>query len=74
MDVQYLSNQPELRHAVVRLLEPDAESLRPPVEALAEAFLTISHVGSRTSNEHRSPMPAEQVVDLFLNGARITKR
>lgn len=74
MDIRYLSNQPELRQAVVRLLEPDAGSLRLPVEALAEAFLTMSHVGSRTPDEHRSPLPAEQVVDLFLNGARITNR
>lgn len=74
MDLRYLSDQPSLREAVVRLLEPDAESLRLPVEALAEAFLTLSSVGYRTPNEHRSPLPAEQVVDLFLNGARITDR
>jgi AcrR family transcriptional regulator len=69
MDLRFITRVPELRQAVERLLEPDRQSLRLPVEALAETFLSMAHVGSRTANEERSPLPAEQVVDLFLHGA-----
>jgi len=68
-DLRFLSDQPEFRQAVTRLLEPDAQRLRLPAEALAEAFLTMSTVGARSPNEERLPLPAEQVVDLFLHGA-----
>ena len=61
--LRFLNSRPELRQAVVRLLEPDRPALRLPPEALAEAFLTFAHVGSRTA------LRADQVVDLFLHGA-----
>jgi len=68
-DFRHLSDLPEIRHAVARLLAPDEQRLRLPAGALAEAFLTMARVGARTPNEERSPLPAEQVVDLFLHGA-----
>jgi AcrR family transcriptional regulator len=71
-DLTYLSALPEARQAVARLLEPDRRHLRLPAETLAEAFLDMVSVGARTPNEDRSPPTAEQVVDLFLNGAVIT--
>jgi AcrR family transcriptional regulator len=67
-----ITSQPEVRRAVARLLAPDGQRLRLPTAALAEAFLTMSGVAARTANEERSPLPAEQVVDLFLHGALIT--
>lgn len=71
-DLRSLSDLPEIRHAVTSLLEPDEHRLRLPAAALAEAFLTMSRVAARTPNEERSPLPAEQVVDLFLHGALTT--
>ena len=68
-ELRYIDTLPEIRQAVARLLEPDVQHLRLPAAALAEAFLTMSAVGARTANEERPPLPAEQVVDLFLHGA-----
>jgi hypothetical protein len=72
-DIRFISSLPELRQAVVRLREPNGECLRLPADALAEAFLTMSGVAFRTGNADRSPLPGEQVVDLFLHGALITR-
>ncbi|GAA4607858.1 AcrR family transcriptional regulator [Actinoplanes octamycinicus] len=68
-DLRVISDLVEVRQAVTRLLEPEAARLRLPAEALAEAFLSLSRVGSRTPAEDREPVPAAQVVDLFLHGA-----
>jgi AcrR family transcriptional regulator len=70
-DFRGLGNQPEIEQAVARLLRPDEQHLRLPAETLAEIFLIMSRVCTRASNE-RQPLPAEQVVDLFLHGALIT--
>ncbi|MET0417975.1 MAG: hypothetical protein ABW022_18350 [Actinoplanes sp.] len=63
-------NVPETEQAVIRLLEPDRERLRLPAEVLAKAFLGMSLGAVRTPNPDRSPLPAEQLVELFLNGAQ----
>ncbi|MCO8269581.1 hypothetical protein M1L60_03135 [Actinoplanes sp. TRM 88003] len=71
-DRRIMSDLPEVRDAVARLLEPDRSRLRLPVEALAAAFLTLCQAGSRMPTEAHTPLPPEQVVDLFLNGALTT--
>ncbi|WIN00355.1 hypothetical protein ACTOB_004055 [Actinoplanes oblitus] len=58
-----------VRQAVAGLLRPDQHHLRLPADALAEAFLGLSRTAARTPGEEREPLPAEQVVDLFLHGA-----
>lgn len=59
----------ELRQAVARLLEPDEQRLRLPARVLAEAFVGMTFGGVRPAGPDQPPLPAEQVVDLFLHGA-----
>jgi AcrR family transcriptional regulator len=68
-DIRGLSKLPEIQQAVAKLLEPDEQRLRLPAEVLAEAFLNMSLNGTRTVPSEQSPLPAGQVVDLFLHGA-----
>ncbi len=68
-DLRVLGRLPEIRQAVVRLLEPDRDRLRLPPEVLAEAFLGMSHGAARAPGPGRSPWPAGRLVDLFLHGA-----
>jgi AcrR family transcriptional regulator len=68
-DLRVLGRLPEIRQAVVRLLEPDRDRLRLPPEVLAEAFLGMSHGAARAPGPGRSPLPAGRLVDLFLHGA-----
>jgi hypothetical protein len=63
---------PELRRAAARLLAPDQGSLRLPADALAEAFLGMVPFGARMPDRQQSPLPAEQIVDVFLHGALVT--
>jgi AcrR family transcriptional regulator len=63
------SRSPEIREAVARLLEPDQQRLRLPAQVLAEAFVGMTFGGVRPAEPGQSPLPAEQVVDLFLHGA-----
>jgi AcrR family transcriptional regulator len=58
-----------IRDAVTDLLEPDQEHLRLPIPTLAEAFLGLYSGRKRTPRLEPSPLPAEQLVDLFLHGA-----
>ncbi|BCJ48098.1 TetR family transcriptional regulator [Actinoplanes ianthinogenes] len=61
-DLRAFGASAQLREAVVRVLEPDGRRLRFPVPALAEVFVAMVFGGVR-------PLPADQVVDLFLHGA-----
>jgi AcrR family transcriptional regulator len=70
-DFRALGSLPEIQQAVARLLKPDEQRLRLPAEALAEIFLSMSRFCTRAPNEVQ-PLPAEQVVNLFLHGALIT--
>lgn len=67
-DFRDLGSLPEIRQAVAKLLKPDEQRLRLPAEALAEIFLGMSRFCTRAPNEEQ-PLPAEQIVDLFLHGA-----
>jgi AcrR family transcriptional regulator len=62
------SRSSEIREAVTKLLEPDQQHLRLPAQVLAEAFVGMAF-GVRPAGPDHSPLPAEQVVDLFLHGA-----
>jgi len=62
-DFRPVGRLPETRRAVARLLEPDRSRLRLPPDVLADAFLGLSLGGART-------LPAAELVDLFLHGAR----
>jgi AcrR family transcriptional regulator len=66
--LRFLQGVPEVRESVVDLLRPDEDRLRLPVETLAEVFLLMSHAATRGAAEGPPPVPAEQIVDLFLNG------
>ena len=70
-DFRTLGGVPEIQQAVAKLLKPDEQRLRLPAEVLAEIFLSMSRFCTRTANEVQ-PVPAEQVIDLFLHGALIT--
>ena len=61
-----------MEQAVARLLKPDEPRLRLPAEALAEVFLGLSRFCTWAPNELQ-PLPADQVIDLFLHGALITE-
>lgn len=71
-DFRVLGGLPEIRRAVAKLLKPDEQRLRLSAEALAEVFLGMSRFCTRAPNEEQ-PLPAEQVVNLFLHGALITE-
>jgi len=66
------SKDPEIRQAVAKLFEPDEQRLRLPAQVLANAFLGMTLGGVRPVGPDQSPLPAEQVVDLFLHGAVTT--
>jgi AcrR family transcriptional regulator len=68
-DFRAAGRLPEARHAIARLLAPDHEHLRLPADVLADAFLGMSLGAARTPHPDRSPLPSEQLVDLFLHGA-----
>ncbi|MCM4080142.1 TetR family transcriptional regulator [Paractinoplanes hotanensis] len=68
-NIRFMSAQPEARRAVARLLQPEAERLRLPVIALAEAFLMLCQMAAPTREKDRSPLSPGQVIDLFLGGA-----
>jgi hypothetical protein len=70
-DVRAIDRMPEIRQAVARLFEPDQDHLRLPAVDLADAFLRTVSLATRTPDPQRSPLPAEQVVDLFLYGVAI---
>jgi AcrR family transcriptional regulator len=69
-------------HAVTELLEPDQEHLRLPAVTLADAFLALYSACQQTppaelssvppERLHWPPLPAEQLVELFLHGALTT--
>jgi AcrR family transcriptional regulator len=69
-NLRVIVNLPETEQAVARLLEPDREVLRLPADVLAKAFLGLSLGAVRAPHPDRSPLPAGQLVELFLNGAR----
>jgi AcrR family transcriptional regulator len=69
-NLRVIVNLPETEQAVARLLEPDREVLRLPADVLAKAFLGMSLGAARVPHPDRSPLPAGQLVELFLNGAR----
>lgn len=71
-DLRVAIRLPATCQAVARLLEPDQEQLRLPAETLADAFLGMSLGPARTPHPQRSPLPTEQLVDLFLHGALAT--
>src|SRR3954471_3322058 len=68
-DLRALGSLPEIRQAVARLLDPDRSRLRLPPEVLADAFLRMSLGAARPPHPARPPLPAGQLVDLFLHGA-----
>jgi AcrR family transcriptional regulator len=70
-DFRVLGSTPEIQQAVAKLLKPDEQRLRLPAEALAEIFLSLSRFCTRAPNEVQ-PLPAEQIVNLFLHGALTT--
>jgi len=75
VDFRFLPALPEARRAVAGLLEPEAEHLRLPATALADAFLMLCQMAApRREKEEgdRSPLSPGQVVDLFLHGALTT--
>ena len=72
-DLRSLGGSSELRQAVARVLEPDGQRLRLPADVLAEAFVGMIVGGVRPAHPDRPPLPAEQVVDLFLHGALNTR-
>ncbi len=63
------SESPEIQDAVAKLLEPNQHHLRLPPQVLAAAFVGMSFGGIRPAHPGQPPLPAEQIVDLFLNGA-----
>jgi len=63
------SRSSEFRQAVATLLEPDQQRLRLPAHVLAAAFVGMTFGGVRPAGPDQPPLPAEQVVDLFLHGA-----
>jgi AcrR family transcriptional regulator len=63
------SRSSEIRQAVAKLLEPDQQHLRLPAHVLAAAFVGMTFGGVRPAGPDQPPLPAEQVVDLFLHGA-----
>ncbi len=60
-----------IREAVDELFQPDAEHLRLPVRALTDTFLSL--LFGRGSAFPGSTESAEQLVELFLYGAVVTK-
>jgi AcrR family transcriptional regulator len=62
----------ESRELIATLLEPDQEQLRLPADVLADAFLGMSLGATRTRHPDGTPLPARQVVELFLHGALTT--
>jgi AcrR family transcriptional regulator len=69
-DVRSLnSRSSEIRQAVTKLLEPDQQHLRLPAQVLAAAFVGMTFGGVRPGHPGQAPLPAEEVVDLFLHGA-----
>lgn len=70
-DVRAIDRTPEIRRATVRLFEPDQDNLRLPAAVLAEAFHRMVSLAVRAPDSQPSPLPAEQVVELFLYGAAI---
>jgi AcrR family transcriptional regulator len=69
-DVRSLnSRSSEIREAVTKLLEPEQQHLRFPAQVLAAAFVGMTFGGVRPGHPDQAPLPAEQVVDLFLHGA-----
>lgn len=71
-ELRSLGRSSEMRQAVARLLEPDEHRLRLPARVLAEAFVGMTFDGVRPAGPDQPPLPAEQVVDLFLHGALTT--
>ena len=70
-DVRAIDRTPEIRRATVRLFEPDQDNLRLPAEVLADAFHRMVSLAVRAPDSRRPPLPAVQVVELFLYGAAI---
>ena len=72
-ELRSLGRSPELRQAVAKLLEPDERQLLLPAEILARAFVGMIYGGVRPVGPDQSPLPAEQIVHLFLHGALNTR-
>lgn len=68
-DLRSLGRSSEFRQAVAELLAPDEQRLRLPAQVLAEAFVGMTFECARPTDPDQSPLPAAQVVDLFLHGA-----
>lgn len=68
-ELRSLGGSVEIRQAVAALLEPDEQRLRLSARILAEAFVGMTFGGVRPAGPNEPPLPAEQVVDLFLHGA-----
>jgi AcrR family transcriptional regulator len=68
-EVRSLGRSFEFRQAVAKVLEPDEQRLRLPVQVLAKAFVGMTFGGVRPAGPDQPPLTAEQVVDLFLHGA-----
>ncbi len=71
-DLSGLGRMVEFREAVAKVLEPDEQRLRLPAQVLAAAFVAMAFGGVRPAGPDQTPLPAEQVVDLFLHGALST--
>jgi AcrR family transcriptional regulator len=81
-DLRAAARMDVIGQAVTDLLEPDQQHLRLPAGILADAFLGLysgrrrtphpEPSGLPTEQPHRSQLPAEQLVDLFLHGALST--
>lgn len=68
-DLRGLGRLDEFQQAVAKVLEPDEQRLRLPAHVLAAAFVGMTFGGVRPAGLDQAPLPAEQVVDLFLHGA-----
>jgi AcrR family transcriptional regulator len=68
-DLRGLGRLVEFQQAVAKLLKPDEQRLRLPVEVLAGAFVGMTFGGVLPTPLGQAPLPAEQIVDVFLHGA-----
>jgi hypothetical protein len=71
-DLRAIDRMPDIRQAVAGVFAPDQGHLRLPAATLADIFLRVVPFAARTPDpRHSPPLPAEQVVDLFLYGVAI---
>nr|WP_275941482.1 TetR/AcrR family transcriptional regulator [Planosporangium mesophilum] len=60
----------QIQEAFVRLLEPDREHLRYPVEEAARLLRLLIFSGAHPMNTEGNPLTAEQIVSVLLDGVR----